>query len=105
MDDLNKGSKKRSVKDMIKKLLSSFFFLLSFQTGHPQPVNTNISNGILFDGEPYLAINPINNQNLVAAWMGLKLSNGQYRIAIKTRASFDGGNSWSIANALPHFGT
>ncbi|MEI7803477.1 MAG: exo-alpha-sialidase, partial [Bacteroidota bacterium] len=29
---------------------------------------------------------------------------GLYRIAIKTRASFDGGNSWSTVNTLPHFG-
>jgi hypothetical protein len=37
--------------------------------------------------------------------MGFKFSSGAYRIAIKTRASFDGGNSWSIVNTLPHFGT
>ena len=37
--------------------------------------------------------------------MGLKFSGGQFRIAIKTRASFDGGNTWSTANSLPHFGT
>ncbi|MEI7803344.1 MAG: hypothetical protein WCI97_11895, partial [Bacteroidota bacterium] len=78
---------------MIKKIQFSLLFLLLFQLGSAQPVNTNISNGILFEGEPYLAINPINNQNLVAAWMGIKFSGGLYRIAIKTRASFDGGNS------------
>ena len=70
-----------------------------------QPNNTNISNGNLFDGEPYLAINPTNNQNLVTAWMGMKLTNGQFKIAIKTRASFDGGTTWSAVNSLPHLGT
>ncbi|MBK8808286.1 MAG: exo-alpha-sialidase [Bacteroidales bacterium] len=79
------------------------FYLLPFTLAMPKPPILNISNGILFDGEPYLVINPTNNQNLVAAWMGFKFSNGQYKIAIKTRASFDGGNSWSIANTLPHF--
>src|SRR5256885_666274 len=89
------------------KLFLAFILttVLHINNGYSQPSNTNISNGIAFDGEPFLAINPTNNQNLVAAWMGLKLSSGQFRIAIKTRASFDGGNTWSTANALPHFGT
>lgn len=89
----------------MKKIHFCFLFLLLVQIGKAQPVNTNISNGILFEGEPYLAINPTNNQNLVAAWMGIKLSGSVYRVAIKTRASFDGGNTWSTVNALPHFGT
>ncbi len=90
---------------MLKKLHYIFLLLITFQTANSQTTNTNISNGILFDGEPYIAINPINSQNLVVGWMGLKFSNGQFRIAIKTRASFDGGNSWSTENILPHFGT
>lgn len=90
---------------MMKKILSIYVLLVAFYIGNAQTINTNISNGILFDGEPYLVINPTNNQNLVAAWMGFKFSNGQYKIAIKTRASFDGGNSWSIVKTLPHFGT
>jgi len=90
---------------MYKKIFSYFLFLFLFQQGFAQPVNTNISNGVLFDGEPYIAVNPANNQNLVAAWMGLKFSGGGYHIAIKTRASFDGGNTWSTAKTQPHFGT
>ena len=82
----------------------TLIFLFLFQLAQSQPVNTNLSNGVLFDGEPYLAMNTINTQNLVAAWMGIKFSNGQYRIAIKTRASFDGGSTWSTVNSLPHFG-
>lgn len=89
---------------MRKQLLLLFVCLFPFFKGNAQTTNTNLSNSILFEGEPYLAINPTNNQNLVAAWMGLKFSNGHYRIAIKTRASFDGGNSWSLVNTLPHFG-
>src|SRR5437870_4818079 len=85
-------------------LLFSLLFYSGFGL-NAQPVNANISSGVAFDGEPYLAINPVNNQNLVAAWMGLKLSGGQFRVAIKTRASVDGGNTWSAVNALPHFGT
>ena len=89
--------------------MRNYFFLLAalifWQSGFSQPANTNISNGVLFDGEPYLAINPTNHQNLVAAWMGLKFSGGGFHVAIKTRASFDGGSTWSTANSMPHFGS
>ncbi len=88
----------------MNRALFFYISLLFFLPGYSQNLNTPISNGVLFDGEPYLAINPSNNQNLVAAWMGLKYSNGLFRIAIKTRASFDGGNSWSPVTIMPHFG-
>ena len=74
---------------MLKKLLSLLILLFSIPVANSQPVNTNISNGIAFDGEPFIAINPLNGQNLVAAWMGIEYSGGQFLIAIKTRASFD----------------
>ena len=61
--------------------------------------NVNISNGFVFDGEPYLAINPNNSQHMVVAWMGFKMYN---QIVIKTKASFDGGQTWSVANYAPH---
>lgn len=61
--------------------------------------NTNISNGIVFDGEPFLTVNPNNPNHMVAAWMGFKLNN---QIVIKTRASFDGGTTWSSTNQIPH---
>lgn len=67
-----------------------------------QPVNTNLSNTITFDGEPYVAVNPANNQNIVAAWMGERLSGGTYKVSVITRASFDGGNTWSTAQEIPH---
>jgi hypothetical protein len=88
------------MKTFLALLLVSLIYTSSFS----QTINTNISNGVTFDGEPYLAINPANPKNLVAAWMGLKLSNGSFKIAIKTRASFDGGNTWSSTVALPHMG-
>jgi hypothetical protein len=80
----------------MKKLLTLVLFTLLIQLGISQPVNTDLSNGLIFDGEPYLAINPTNNQNIVAAWMGMKYTSGLFRILIKTRASFDGGNTWII---------
>jgi hypothetical protein len=61
--------------------------------------NTNISNGSVFDGEPYLAVNPNNSQHMVVAWMGFKIYN---QLVIKTKASFDGGQTWSTTNFAPH---
>jgi len=61
--------------------------------------NTNISNGSAFDGEPYLAINPNNPQHMVVAWMGFVINN---QIVIKTKASFDAGQTWSTTNFAPH---
>ncbi len=88
----------------MKKTFPILFWLFALCVANAQPINTNLSNGLLFDGEPFIALNPTNPQNLVAAWMGLKLSNGQFRVAIKTRASLNGGNTWSPVNTLPHFG-
>jgi len=61
--------------------------------------NQNISNGIYFDGEPYLSINPVDSRHMVVAWMGYVPLN---QITIKTKASFDGGQSWSSAIIVPH---
>ncbi len=73
-----------------------FFVLISF-FGNSQ--NVNISNALVFEGEPYLAIDPSNQQHLVAAWMGFKLGQG---IVIKTKYSDDGGVTWSAVNEIPH---
>ena len=62
--------------------------------------NVNLSNGVVFDGEPYLAINPVNSQHIVVAWMSWINVANQFRI--KTKTSFDGGQTWSIAAKLPH---
>jgi len=61
--------------------------------------NQNISGGTVFDGEPYLSINPSNPQHMVVAWMGFVPFN---YIAIKTKVSFNGGQTWSTTNVIPH---
>jgi hypothetical protein len=86
----------------MKNLLWGMVSTLLWWHSHGQPANTNISNGNLFDGEPYIAIHPANPQHLVVAWMSIKFSGGGFRPAISTRASFDGGNTWSAASLLPH---
>lgn len=58
-----------------------------------------ISNGAIFDGEPYLAINPSNSQHIIVAWMGFVPFN---KISIKSKTTFDGGLTWSSESVIPH---
>lgn len=62
--------------------------------------NINLSNSPYFDGECYLAVNPKNPNHLVSAWIYFSLTN--LKDAIATRASFDGGKTWSPLQILPH---
>ena len=61
--------------------------------------NQNISGGQLFEGEPYLSIDPANPQHMVVAWMGFVLFEP---IAIKTIVTNDGGQTWSNPVIIPH---
>lgn len=65
-----------------------------------QAQNINLSNSPYFNGECYLAVNPINPEHLVTAWMHFTLSN--LKNAMATRSSFDGGKTWSPLQTLPH---
>ena len=59
--------------------------------------NINISNGNIFEGEPFIKINPSNSQHLVLAWMGY---DHPYKVAIYYRVSFNGGISWSAKTKI-----
>lgn len=61
--------------------------------------NENLSNGQYFDGEPYMVIDPHNSKHIVVAWIGFTVGSPT---GIKTKVSFDGGNSWSASVFLPH---
>jgi hypothetical protein len=61
----------------------------------------NISNGNIFDGEPYIAVNPNNHNTIVVAWMGYVYNNGS-GLTIKIKSSFNGGLTWSSAVNMPH---
>ncbi len=62
--------------------------------------NTNVSEGDVFDGEPYVAVNPNDADHIVIAWMGWV--NIIQRFKIKSKVSFDGGINWSETVELPH---
>lgn len=71
-----------------------------------QPTNTGLSGGAFFDGEPYLAVNPVNNENMVIAWMSYVPNSGiplLDQIGIRVKSSFDGGISWGNEVMMPHF--
>lgn len=85
----------------MKKLITiiNLFFVLS---GFTQS-DINLSAVASVDWEPYIAVNPNDSNNIIAAWMRLKLSD--FKIAIAYRSSHDGGSTWSTMNYMPHFGT
>ncbi len=80
-----------------KTSLSIILFLVLGMFSFGQ--NQNISNGTVFDGEPYLAVNPNDAQHMVVAWMGYIPFN---YISIKTRVTFNGGDTWSEILPIPH---
>lgn len=76
-------------------IITSLLFYSLFSFGQ----NQNISQGFVFDGEPYISIDPQNSQHMVVAWISFKLTS---RFVIKTKTSFDGGVTWSNGVNLAH---
>jgi hypothetical protein len=71
-------------------LFNALLFICLSSTINAQ--NQLVSEGNFFEGEPYLVMNPVNNQHLVAAWMGFQFNN---KVVIKSSVSTNGGNTWS----------
>ena len=70
-----------------------FFLLLSaLSLIQVKSQNILVSGGNIFEGEPYLVVDPQNEQHLVAAWMGFQFNQ---KIVIKSVFSLDGGSTWS----------
>ena len=79
------------------KIFKIISLLLVVNIGISQ--NINISEGVVFDGEPFIAVNPTNHNHIVVAWMSWKYNEN---IVIKTKVSFDGGNTWENETFIPH---
>ncbi len=60
--------------------------------------NTNISNSTNWDTEPYIAVNPTNSNNIVAAWMRVS----GITLVIGTNYSIDGGLTWTTPTTIPN---
>lgn len=84
----------------MRTFVFSCFTFLILSLGISQ--NQNVSGGFVFDGEPYLAVDPQNSQHIVVAWMGYKFNE---IIVIKTKVSNDGGTTWSTETSIPHIVT
>ena len=82
-------------------MMKERFFIIFLLLIGPKLFGQNIlvSSGNVFEGEPYLLVNPQNQQHLVAAWMGYQLNQ---KISIKTSVSVDGGVNWSAPIAQGH---
>ncbi|MCK6650001.1 MAG: T9SS type A sorting domain-containing protein [Bacteroidia bacterium] len=78
-----------------------FLLITLFLSSTLSSQNVNISNGNVFDGEPFIAINPTNAQNIVIAWQGYVFGSGT-GLTIKVKSSFNGGQTWSSAVNMPH---
>lgn len=70
---------------------------IGYSVGQTQIIN--ISNGEVFDGEPFMVVNDNNSSHIVIAWMGF---DGFNLIAIRTSVSFNGGASWTEPVSIPH---
>ncbi len=81
----------------MKKILFIIIVLIFSNASYAQ--NQNISKGNIFDGEPFLAVNPLHPRHMVVAWMGYF---PYTKIYIKTKVTFDGGQTWSSLNSIPH---
>ena len=80
----------------MKSLLILFVCFFSFQFFAQ---NTLVSQGTTFEGEPFLAVDPQNQQHLVAAWMGFQVGN---KVVIKSSVSTNGGITWTVPTWQPH---
>lgn len=82
----------------MKKLIL-FVILLFPLISFSQLPNQNISNYVFPDTEPYIAVNPTNPNNVIAAWMKLT---GASQMAIAVSYSNNAGVSWSAPQNIPH---
>ncbi|GER59334.1 T9SS type A sorting domain-containing protein [Patiriisocius marinus] len=83
---------------MCKRHYLVVFFIFCLNVANAQ--NLNISTDPVFEGEPFMAINPLDTNHIIVAWMGWV--NVSEKIKIKSRASFDGGATWSEIVTLDH---
>ena len=81
------------------KILFFFYLFIIAQSILFAQNNYNLSNLSFTDGEPYISVNPVNQNNIIVAWMRLRLDG---KIWIATTTSFDKGQTWSVINFMPH---
>lgn len=84
---------------LAQRVILLLAFTIGAVSGSVQAQNENISGGLVFDGEPYITINPANSQHMVVAWMSFELGK---RIVIRTKRTLNAGQTWSSPIYIPH---
>ena len=85
-----------TMKCVLTLCFSLFILHSAFSQQNDIPVNPNLT----WNGEVSLAVNPVNRENLVAAWMK---ATGLFTVSIAISASTDKGLTWSSPVNMPHF--
>lgn len=80
----------------MKKILAIIF---SCSIGILSGQNVDLSNYAFFDAEPFIAVNPTNPNNIIAAWIKITTFT-TCQIAVVN--SSDGGVTWSSPQNMPH---
>lgn len=80
---------------MNKLVTSIFIFSNVFCFSQTDQIITSTTSR---ETEPFIAVNPADSNNIIAAWMRISFPSG-----IATKNSHDGGITWSNLNYLPHF--
>ena len=54
--------------------MKPYLFIIPFMVISTISIGQNqlVSQGVLYDGEPYITVNPSNPQHMVVAWLGYK---------------------------------
>ena len=84
----------------MKQLIYLFVALAILSPLALRAQNEDVSGGAVFEGEPYMAVDPHNADHIVVAWMGYVAFS---HTTIKVKTSFDGGTTWSAPVLLPHY--
>ncbi len=87
----------------MEKIKNIILVILSFITiGSAQVTpNSTITTSPFYAGEPFMAINPTNNKNIIIGYMTLGPTS-PFKITIRTQVSFDGGLTWGNPHYKPH---
>jgi hypothetical protein len=82
----------------MKKILLFLFVSVFAIPGQSQ--NVNLSNYAFFDAEPFIAVNPTNPNNVIAAWIKITTFTTAQIAVVNSQ---DGGVTWSAPQNMPHF--
>jgi hypothetical protein len=93
------------MKNIYCSFMLLFIFSLTTNLSVAQNADIPINPNVTFNGEQSLAIDPVNPNHLVAAWMKYHLAPAPAGMVIATSSSTNGGLNWSNPVEIIHFRT